>query len=118
MAKLLHYTPEMKLNCLVIDDEEAGRKTIENYVAETDFLAIAGSVGSAAKAGEFLRSHLVHLMFLDVQMPKLSGIDFLNSLDDPPMTIMVTAHSGYALQGYELDVIDYLLKPISRERFQ
>ncbi len=107
----------IQLNCIVIDDEPAGRKVIEEYIGETDFLKLAGSFSNQTKAAELLASTPVDLMFLDIQMPKVSGIDFLKSLSDPPITILITAYSEYAIQGYELDVIDYLLKPISKERF-
>lgn len=107
----------IQLNCVVIDDEQAGRKAIEEYVQETDFMILGGSFSSPAKATELFATKKVDLLFLDIQMPKTSGIDFLKSLAHPPMTIMITAYSEYALQGFELDVIDYLLKPISKERF-
>jgi DNA-binding LytR/AlgR family response regulator len=102
---------------MVIDDEYAGRKVIEEYIEETDYLKLAGSFSNQTKAAELLASTHVDLMFLDIQMPKVSGIDFLKSLLKPPITIMITAYSEYAIQGFELDVVDYLLKPISKERF-
>jgi DNA-binding LytR/AlgR family response regulator len=107
----------MKLNCLIIEDEPAGRKILEEYIRLTGFLDLAGSVSAADKALPILEQNDVQLLFLDVQMPRMNGIDFLKSLETPPMVIMVTAWSEYALQGYELDVLDYLLKPISLERF-
>jgi DNA-binding LytR/AlgR family response regulator len=108
---------ESKLKCLVIDDEPAGRKMLEDYIAETEFLELAGSVSNPTKATAILEQEQIGLIFLDVQMPKMSGIEFLRSLQNPPLVIMVTAFSEYALQGYELDVTDYLLKPVSKERF-
>jgi DNA-binding LytR/AlgR family response regulator len=107
----------MILNCLVVDDEPAGRKIIEDYVGETNFLSLAGSVSNPERAVALMDSADVNLLFLDVQMPRISGIDFLKSLRNPPMAIMITAYSEYALRGFELDVIDYLLKPLSRDRF-
>jgi DNA-binding LytR/AlgR family response regulator len=107
----------IQLSCVVIDDELAGRKVIEEYIGETDYLTLAGSFSNQTKASEFLAGRQVDLLFLDIQMPKISGIDFLKSLTNPPITIMITAYSEYAIQGFELDVVDYLLKPISKERF-
>ena len=107
----------MKLNCLVIDDEPAVRRTLEEYIKETDFLNYAGSLPNPVTAAEQIKELDVQLLFLDVQMPKMNGIDFLRKLENPPMVIMITAYSEYALQGYELCVLDYLLKPISTERF-
>jgi len=111
------YKRDMKLNCLVIDDEPAVRRIIEEYICETDFLNFVGSLPNPATAADLINTHEVNLLFLDVQMPKMNGIDFLRTLDNPPMVIMITAYSEYALQGYELNVMDYLLKPISPERF-
>jgi DNA-binding LytR/AlgR family response regulator len=107
----------MKLNCLVIDDEPAVRRTIEEYIRETDFLNLVGSLPNPSAAADLINTHQVNLLFLDVQMPRMNGIDFLKALDNPPMVIMITAYSEYALQGYDLNVMDYLLKPISQERF-
>lgn len=107
----------MKLKCLIIDDEPSGRKVIEEFINETDFLEFAGSAPNPVKAITLMNSISIDLLFLDVQMPKINGIDFLKSLRNPPMVILTTAFSEYALQGFELDVIDYLLKPVSLERF-
>jgi DNA-binding LytR/AlgR family response regulator len=107
----------MKLKCMIIDDEPAGRKVLEEYVGETPFLELSGSAEHPMKAVELMTEHPVDLIFLDIEMPKMNGIDFLRTFRDPPMVIMSTAFSEYALQGFELDVIDYLLKPVSFERF-
>jgi DNA-binding LytR/AlgR family response regulator len=107
----------MKLKCLVIDDEPSGRKVIEEFIRETDFLVVAGVAANPLKALAIMNTIETDLLFLDVQMPKINGIDFLKSLRNPPMVILTTAFSEYALQGFELDVIDYLLKPVSLERF-
>lgn len=107
----------MKLNCLIIDDEPLARKGIAEYVSEIDFLQAVGECGSAAEAASFLTQHRVDLLLLDVQMPRLTGIDFLRTLAHPPMAIITTAYSEYALEGYSLDVIDYLVKPIPFDRF-
>lgn len=107
----------MKLNCLIIDDEPLARKGIAEYVNEIEFLQLAGECGSAAEAANFIASKPVDLLLLDIQMPRLTGIDFLKTLTRPPMAIITTAYSEYALEGYSLDVIDYLVKPIPFDRF-
>ena len=107
----------MELKCIIIDDEPSGRKVIEEYIAETSFLELVGKTEDPLKAFSLIAQNEVDLIFLDIQMPKINGIDFIRSLKDPPMVIFTTAFSEYALEGFELDVIDYLLKPISLERF-
>jgi DNA-binding LytR/AlgR family response regulator len=107
----------MKLNCLIIDDEPIARKGMEEYVNEIDFLNLVGQCENPLKASVFLQDHSVDLIFLDIQMPKISGIDFLKTLKNPPLVIFTTAFPEYALEGYALDVTDYLLKPITFERF-
>lgn len=107
----------MKLNCLVVDDEPVARKGIAEYVSEVDFLMLAGQCENALKASVHLSQQRIDLIFLDIQMPKLSGIDFIKSLTLPPMVIFTTAYSEYAVEGYSLDVVDYLVKPITFERF-
>lgn len=107
----------MILNCLIIDDEPLARKGLREYIAEVDFLQLAGEAEHPLKALPLLQSTPVQLLFLDIQMPRLSGLDFLKTLQVRPMVILTTAFSEYALQGYELNVLDYLLKPISFERF-
>lgn len=107
----------MKLNCIIVDDEPSGRKVIEEYIAETTFLELTGKAENPVKALELLQKKAVDLIFLDIQMPKINGIDFLKTLKNPPMVILTTAFPEYALQGFELDVVDYLLKPVSLERF-
>jgi DNA-binding LytR/AlgR family response regulator len=107
----------MKLNCLIIDDEPLARKGLAEYVKEIDFLHSTGECGSAAEAANIIAKQEVHLLMLDIQMPRLNGIDFLKTLSHPPMAIITTAYSEYALEGYSLDVIDYLVKPIPFDRF-
>ncbi len=107
----------MKLNCLIIDDEPIARKGMEEYVKETPFLQLVSSCENAIKATAYLQGGKVDLILLDIQMPKLSGIDFLRTLKNPPLVIFTTAFSEYALESYSLDVIDYLVKPIPFERF-
>jgi DNA-binding LytR/AlgR family response regulator len=107
----------LKINCIVIDDEPIARKGIIEYVSDVDFLELKGEGENAAAAHSLLNKENIDLIFLDIQMPKVTGIEFLKDLKKPPMVIFTTAYSQYALQGYELDVLDYLVKPISFERF-
>jgi DNA-binding LytR/AlgR family response regulator len=107
----------MKINCLIIDDEPLARKGIAEYVREIDFLETVGECGTAADAVNIMAKQTVDLLLLDIQMPRLTGIDFLKTLSHPPMAIITTAYSEYALEGYSLDVIDYLVKPIPFDRF-
>lgn len=106
-----------KLKCLIVDDEFFARKGIIEYIEEVDFLAFAGEAENPYEAIEFMRENPVDLLFLDINMPKMSGIDFLKIAGNLPATILTTAYQEYAIDGYELDVIDYLLKPFSFERF-
>ena len=107
----------MKMNVLIVDDEPLAQEILETFVEKIPSLHLVGKCSNAIEANEMLRNHPVDLMFLDIQMPQLTGIDFLKSLAHPPMVIFTTAYSNYALEGFELDIIDYLLKPISFERF-
>lgn len=107
----------MILNCLIIDDEPVARKVLEEYVQDIEFLHLAGKAENPLKAASILDSETIHLIFLDINMPKISGIDFLKSTPNLPMVILTTAYAEFALESYELDVMDYLVKPISFERF-
>ncbi len=107
----------MKLNCLIVDDEPIARRGLQEYVDDIAFLHPLGSCENALKASHFLNEHKVDLIYLDIQMPKLSGIDFLKTLKNPPLTIFTTAFTDYAIEGYSLDIIDYLVKPITFDRF-
>jgi DNA-binding LytR/AlgR family response regulator len=107
----------VKINCIVIDDEPIARKGIIEYVSDVDYLVLKGQGESAAAAHDLINKGDIDLIFLDIQMPKITGIEFLKNLKNPPMIIFTTAYSEYALQGYELDVLDYLVKPVSLERF-
>jgi DNA-binding LytR/AlgR family response regulator len=107
----------MKINCIIIDDEPLARKGLAEFVAEIDFLELKGLGENALAANNLLSQHTIDLIFLDIQMPKMTGIELLKALKQKPMIIFTTAYSEYALQGYELDVLDYLVKPISFERF-
>ncbi len=107
----------MMINCLIVDDEPIARKGILEHVKQIDFLHPVASCKNAIEASKVLESVPVDLIFLDIQMPKLNGIEFLKSLPNPPLVIFTTAYPEYAIDGFELDVSDYLLKPISFARF-
>jgi DNA-binding LytR/AlgR family response regulator len=106
-----------KIQTLIVEDEPLAREGLQMYVREIGFLEIKGACEDALSANKMLSEHSIDLMFLDIQMPKLTGIDFLKSIKNPPMVIMTTAYPNFALQGYELDVIDYLVKPYPFARF-
>lgn len=107
----------MKLNCIIVDDEPMARKVLEEYIEDVDFLQLTGKAENPLKAKSMLTNNKVDLVFLDINMPKMSGIEFLRTSAALPMTILTTAYSEYALEGFELDVLDYLVKPFSAERF-
>lgn len=107
----------MILNCLIVDDEPAARKLLQEYIEEIDFLNLAGIAENPLKAAGLLNSHQVDLIFLDINMPKMNGMEFLRSSTNLPMVIVTTAYGQYALDGFELAVVDYLVKPFSLERF-
>jgi DNA-binding LytR/AlgR family response regulator len=107
----------MKIKCLVIDDEPLAHRVIERFAGDVSFLEIVGRFDNAIEAIELLRTNDIDLIFLDINMPKLTGIEFLRTLNHPPLVIITTAYAEYALQGYELNVLDYLMKPFSFERF-
>ena len=107
----------MKIKCLIIDDEPLAQRVIERYAEDLPFLEIVQKFDHAVDALELLKSDKIDLIFLDINMPKLTGIEFLRALKHPPMVIITTAYAEYAIQGYELNVLDYLMKPFSFERF-
>ncbi|MGN6640103.1 MAG: LytR/AlgR family response regulator transcription factor [Mucilaginibacter sp.] len=107
----------MSIRCMIIDDEPLACKGMEEYISEVEFLSLVNICDNAVKAYALLFSEKVDLIFLDIEMPKLTGIEFLRSLKNAPAVIFTTAYPDYALQGYELDVIDYLVKPVSFPRF-
>lgn len=107
----------MKIKCMIVDDEPIARKGIQEYIHEIDFLETVAVCDDALQANAILNTTPVDLLFLDIQMPKLTGIDFLKSLANPPAVIFTTAYQEYALEGYELAVMDYLVKPILFNRF-
>ena len=106
-----------KFRCLLVDDEPPALEILRTYITSTPMLEIAGECSHALAAFEFLQLHRVDLIFLDVQMPRLLGTDLLKSLPNPPKVIFITAHRDYAVEGFELGVVDFLLKPYSFDRF-
>lgn len=107
----------MKIECIVTDDEPLARKELIGYIGRTDSLSLIGECEDAIALGEMLKSTTPQLLFLDIEMPYLNGLDFLSSLQSSPKVIITSAYDQYAFRGYELDVVDYLLKPISYDRF-
>jgi len=105
------------MNCIIIDDEPLAQEILEDYILKVPYLHLVGKCSSAFEAFEVLRQNPVDLIFLDIHMPNVSGIDFLNSLDNKPMFIFTTAYSEHALEGFNLNALDYLLKPIPFDRF-
>ncbi|WP_074406236.1 MULTISPECIES: LytR/AlgR family response regulator transcription factor [Aquimarina] len=105
------------MNCITIDDEPLAHKVIKNYCANLSFLNVVKECYSAFEAMNYLNDNQVDLIFLDINMPKLKGLDFLRTLSNPPLIIVTTAYQEYAIEGYELNILDYLLKPFSFERF-
>ena len=107
----------MKMNCIAVDDEILALKKIQRYADKIDYLNLLGTFDNALSTFSFLRENRVDLIFLDIQMDEFTGIQLLETLKDPPYVILTTAFDEYALKAYELDVMDYLLKPIPFERF-
>jgi two-component system, LytTR family, response regulator len=106
-----------KLRCIIVEDEPLAAKVLADYVSQVPFLELKGTFKDAILATEYLRSNTVDLMFLDIHLPKLKGMAFLKTLADPPEVIITTAYHQYAVEGFELNVTDYLLKPFEFERF-
>lgn len=107
----------MKLRCLIIDDEPPALKVLAHYITSIDGLEIAGQCKNAIEALGVLQQKAVDVIFLDIKMPHIIGTDFLKNLSHPPKVIFVTAYREYAVDGFELDAVDYLVKPVSFERF-
>lgn len=106
-----------RLKCIIVDDEPLAQEVLERYLENIRELELVTKCSNALEAFEVLNNENIDLMFLDISMPVISGIDFLRSLRKAPAVIITTAHPDFALQGYELDVVDYLVKPVSIERF-
>jgi two-component system, LytTR family, response regulator len=107
----------MTHTCIIVEDEPLARSLLENYIQKIPYLQLVQSFSDPLKALEFLRENTVDILFSDIQMPEITGITLLKILQKKPLIILTTAYSEYALEGYELDVLDYLLKPITFERF-
>lgn len=107
----------MNIKCVITDDEPVARQGLRSYVEKVDFLTLTGMCEDALQLNNLLKEEQPDLLFLDIEMPYLSGLDLLATLTNPPKVIITSAYEQYALKGYELDVTDYLLKPISFERF-
>jgi DNA-binding LytR/AlgR family response regulator len=105
------------INCIIIDDEPLARKGLKEYVSDIDFLHLLAEFDSPLKAIEFIDSREVQLLYLDIEMPKMSGLDFFKTLKHAPPVIFTTAYPEYALEGFEVNALDYLVKPISFDRF-
>jgi DNA-binding LytR/AlgR family response regulator len=105
------------MNCIAVDDEPMGRKLIEEYASQLPFLKMIGTAKNAFEAMDLLNQEAVDLMFLDIQMPGMLGTDLIKILQRRPMVVLVTAYADFAIEGYALEVIDYLLKPYTVERF-
>lgn len=108
----------MPINCLIVEDEPLSQELIADYVNASPELKLTGVCKDALEAGEFLKNDKIDLLFLDINMPKLSGVGFVKSLKEQPLVVFVTAYPEYALEGFEVDAVDYLLKPVSFERFR
>lgn len=105
------------INCIIVDDEPLATSLLENHISKIDDLKLVGKAQNAMQAYKILQNQTVDLMFLDIQMPHLNGINFLKSLPQKPQTIFTTAYRDFAIEGFELEAVDYLLKPITFERF-
>src|SRR5690606_10759349 len=107
----------MEIKCIIIDDEPIARKGLREYIADIDFLSLEAEFDSPVTAAGHLGREEPRILFLDIQMPRLTGIDFLKSLKDAPPVIFTTAYPQYALDSYDLNALDYLVKPVSFDRF-
>jgi len=107
----------MPIKCLIVDDEPPAREVLKRYIEEMPMLELAGECNNAIQANTVLQQQAIDVLFLDIRMPQLNGTDFLKMLKNPPKVIFTTAYSEYALEGFELDAIDYLMKPIRFDRF-
>jgi two-component SAPR family response regulator len=108
----------MNINCIIVDDEPIARLGIEKYSRQIDGLTVTALCKNVAEAQKVLKENTIDLIFLDIEMPGTTGIDFLRTLDNPPLVVFITAYPNYAIDGYSLNVLDYLLKPVSFDRFK
>lgn len=106
------------MNCIIVDDEPLAREAVEMLINETGQLTLAGSFNNAASAAKFIHEHPVDLIFLDIRMPKVTGLEFARTIPKSTLVIFTTAYAEYAIDSYEVDAVDYLVKPIIPERFQ
>lgn len=106
-----------KIHCVLVDDEPIARKIIREFIGQLDYLELTGEFDNIVKADQHLREHETELLFLDIEMPQVTGVEYLRNGRIKPLVIITTAYPQYALEGYELNVIDYLLKPIAFSRF-
>jgi two-component system LytT family response regulator len=106
------------IKCIIVDDEPLAQEVLESHIQQTKQLTLIGKCSNALEAFQLLQSHTIDLMFLDIEMPAVSGIGFLKALKNPPAVVFTTAFADYALTGFELEAVDYLLKPITYARFQ
>src|SRR6476619_72248 len=109
--------PKQKIRCLIIDDEPPARDVLKKHIIAVEALELAGESSNAVEALSFLQFHPVDLLFLDIQMPHILGTNFIRTLKNPPKVIFTTAYRKYAVEGFELDAVDFLLKPIGFDRF-
>lgn len=107
----------MKIKCIITDDEPIARKGLRGYIEKVDFLTLVGECEDAIQLNTMLKTQPVDLIFLDIEMPEMTGLELLSNLISPPKVIIVSAYEQYALKGYEFNVVDYLLKPVSFDRF-
>lgn len=105
------------INCIIVDDEEMSRATIEHFVSQTKSLNLIGLCSSAVEAANFLKDQQIDLIFLDIEMPQMSGLELIKTLEHPPQIILVTSKKEYAVEAFEYNVVDYLVKPVDYSRF-
>lgn len=117
MANFISKQPDLRLKCLIVDDEENAIDGVVDYLGDIDSLEVVETCLSAIEAIEVLKKQDIDLMFLDINMPRLTGLELLESMQNPPLTILTTAYSEFALDGFRLNVVDYLLKPYTFQRF-
>ncbi|MFT3981751.1 MAG: LytTR family DNA-binding domain-containing protein [Ferruginibacter sp.] len=110
-------TAAKKISCIIVDDEPLARRGLQEYIEEVDFLALEGAYDNPLKAAQTITDGRVALLFMDIEMPKITGLDFFRTLQHAPPVIFITAYPQYALEGFEVNALDYLVKPVSFDRF-